>query len=615
MGRGLIIAAFTFCFVGLIGCSENSVDPILVLTANTTFGTYTGEILKAEGFNEFRMDSITNRKTRLRYLQKFDVIILAASNLTFTQREMIATYVKKGGNLIAVRPDKELSEIFGITYSGGTIDDGYIQITDTIEMLRGLTGKALQLHCQADKYILSGGTRIAALLADSVRNTGSPAVVYNRFKKGHCVAILYDLPENIIYTRQGNPALAGIEKDGINGLRSMDMFTDGWVKRSNNSINQADEQMRLLSHCIEKLSTNSKPLPRFWYFPGMLKCLITLTNDGESRNEDNFETQFRDIDSMGAKMTLYILDLKKVSKAWTDRWVARGHEIAGHPDDVREASSPSWKNMNNAIETMKAEIAGKYGLEMRTNVNHWFVWCGRDSSGNLEFASQAQLESNSKIEMDINYAHYDMNSNQGHFLGVPGTEQGNFTGSGLIMRFADSHGRILKIYQHLNNVYDQIYNERKDPDGFYNCFKGLMDRSLYNEVYSYISIKAHNDEYYFSKEPLLKMLSYANENGIPVWTAVKLLDFIKTKDDASFRNIRWKKNQLSFKLSSAFDNENGLTFMLPSKYGKLKIKRITRDGQDQTLIIRSVNGYDYAFVTVRPGVEYDFIAAYNLGDE
>ncbi len=34
---------------------------------------------------------------------------------------------------------------------------------------------------------------------------------------------------------------------------------------------------------------------------------------------------------------------------------------------------------------------------------------------------------------------------------------------------------------------------------FINCFKGLMDRSLYNEVYSFISVKSHNDEYYFSK--------------------------------------------------------------------------------------------------------------------
>ena len=68
---------------------------------------------------------------------------------------------------------------------------------------------------------------------------------------------------------------------------------------------------------------------------------------------------------------------------------------------------------------------------------------------------------------------------------------------------------------------------------FINCFKGLMDRSLNNEVYSFISVKSHNDEYYFSKIPLMKMLAYANSNGVPVWTSLKLLDFIKMRDEAS----------------------------------------------------------------------------------
>lgn len=69
------------------------------------------------------------------------------------------------------------------------------------------------------------------------------------------------------------------------------------------------------------------------------------------------------------------------------------------------------------------------------------------------------------------------------------------------MRFAGSSGKILDIYQHLNNVYDQQYNENHDPEGFYSCFRGLMDMSLNKEAYSFISIKSHNDEYYFSRDP------------------------------------------------------------------------------------------------------------------
>lgn len=66
----------------------------------------------------------------------------------------------------------------------------------------------------------------------------------------------------------------------------MDLFTDGWVDTLNNVINQADEQMILLSHCIEHMSSYVKPLPRLWYFPDTLKCLVTLTNGGEYNDEN-----------------------------------------------------------------------------------------------------------------------------------------------------------------------------------------------------------------------------------------------------------------------------------------------------------------------------------------
>jgi hypothetical protein len=354
-----------------------------------------------------------------------------------------------------------------------------------------------------------------------------------------------------------------------------------------------------------------KPLPRFWYFPDTLKCLVTLTNDGEYRRENDFETQFRDVDSMGAKMSLYILGVDKVSRGWVEKWMAKGFEIAGHPDDTKEAANPSWNRMDSAISTRKKEIAASYGLQMRTNVNHWFVWCGKDIDGKQEFAAESKLEEKNGIEMDLNYAHYDIKSNQGeHFLGPPGINQGNFTGSGLIMKFSDSRGKAINVYQHLNAVYDQEYNEIHDPVGFFNCFKGLMDRSLNNEVYSFISIKSHNDEYYFSKSPLMKMLAYARLNKIPVWSELKLLDFIKMKDEASFSHINWVKNNLSFEVNSSLKNSRGLTFLVPAEYKGLRVKQIILDGINTRFITRTVKGSGYAFVTVEPGLKHSIVVNY-----
>ena len=583
----------------------------MILATDTDFGTYTAEILKTEGFNEFVVNSIADENVTPSYLTQFDLVILAESKIDPLKLTIIRKYVKNGGKIISVHPLPELAELFGILPRGSSITNGFIRIDTIMKQGLGLTSRLLQFHGKTDCYTLHGAVSLATMFTDKVSGESFPAVVTNTYMKGNIVAFLYNLPQNIVFTRQGNPLYAGLEKDGIPGLRGMDLFTDGWVDTSNSTINQADEQMALLSHCIENMLVDNKPLPRFWYFPDTLRCLVTLTNDGEYKTENDFEPQFHDIDSLGAKMSLYIIGVDKVSGEWVDKWTAKGFEIAGHPDDTKEAANPTWNRMDSAIRAKKNEITSNYGLPMRTNVNHWFVWCGRDSAGKQEFGAEATLEEKNGIEMDINYAHYDIKSNQGeHFLGPPGTNQGNFTGSGQVMKFADSRGKTINVYQHLNAVYDQEYNESHDPEGFFNCFKGLIDRSLNNEVYSFISVKSHNDEYYFSKSPLMKMLAYANLHNLPVWTELQLLDFIKMKDEASFNHISWRNNRLVFDINSSLKNKNGLTFMVPFKYKDLRINGINLDVNNTRFITRLIKGSDYAFVTVESGKNHSIVVNY-----
>jgi hypothetical protein len=269
--------------------------------------------------------------------------------------------------------------------------------------------------------------------------------------------------------------------------------------------------------------------------------------------------------------------------------------------------------MDSVIKDLKLKLNDKYGISnIHTVVNHWFVWCGKDISGVRDFTAQAKLEVNNDIGMDINYAHYDNNSNHGHFLGAMGEGQGNFTGSGLVMKFVDEAGSLVNIYQHLNNVYDQQYMEHKDSIGFYNCFKGLMDRSLKDEVYSYISVKAHNNEYFFSKTPLMNMLDYSRDNNIPVWAPMKLLQFLRAKDEATFTNIKWDSNkQLSFRIKSALKHSNELACMIPYLFRERKITEVTIDGIKQPYSVKRVKGFDYAFATIRPGTAYKVTVNYS----
>ena len=607
-----ILATLIF-LIELTSCSRTIVStPILILATIEDYGTYIAEIIKTEGFNEYHIDSLTHSNVDLKYLQSFNLVILAKTVITQSQIEMFTEYVNSGGKLIAFMPDKQLNELFGIQNTEEIFYEGYIKTDPNSTQSTGITPQLMQFHGIAGKYKLNDGKIIARLLENKGSSESYPGVVSHNYGKGHTVAFLYNLPQSIVYTRQGNPLFAGVEKDGIPGLRGMDLFTDGWVDTSMNTLNQADQQMTLLTNCIQNLNEYTNPLPRMWYFPDLLKCLVVLDNDGEDNNESDFETQFRDIDSLGAKMTIYIKDVDKVSKEWVDKWTAKGFEIAGHPDDTRNAENPTWNSMDSALASKIYQINTRFGLDVQTNVNHWFVWCGNDVNGNQDFGVQAKLEEKYGIGMDANYAFYDMNSNQPeHYLGSLGTNQGNYTGSGLVMKYADVKGKTVNVYQRYNAIYDQQYNESNDPEGFFSAFKGLVDRSLYDDIYSVVSIKAHNNEYYFSKEPLMKMLDYANAEDIPVWTALNLLDFLKMKEEASFTHFSWSNNNLSFRLNSSLMHSNGLTFLLPAVYGDKKISLIKQDGEETFFSIRRIKSVDYAFITVQGGSNYEFVITYH----
>jgi hypothetical protein len=258
----------TYCCIPVIllllsGCIHNyQPAPILILYSPSDFGNYTAEILKTEGFNEFQGDSITNPVITRNFLSKFDLVILAEAILTSDQSKLLALYVEKGGNLIAFRPDKKICDVFGISNTENITSEGYIVVDTCTEIGRGIVRESMQFHGIADLYRLNGAVKIADFCLEDTAANFSPALVLNNYVQGHAIAFLYNLPKSIILTRQGNYRHAEQEMDGINGLRGMDLFTGGWVDTSKNRINQADEQMRLLSHCIEYLSNFSKPLPR-----------------------------------------------------------------------------------------------------------------------------------------------------------------------------------------------------------------------------------------------------------------------------------------------------------------------------------------------------------------
>jgi hypothetical protein len=582
----LIIATNTACPVGLVRA------PILVLETPAEFGTYTGEILRAEGFNEFQIESSSAPGLTVSYLDQFDVVILTETKLNSAQRDVLSSYVQGGGNLIAFRPDKQLAPVFGISDTGSKIADGYVKIERDNDIGKGLVPDTLQFHGDSDQYDLKGANVVATLYRDASTSTGSPAVVNYEFGRGHAFAFTYNLPKSIVFMRQGNYRYAGLEKDGIKGIRAADMFTDGWVNPLKNNLNQADEQMRLLSHAIERASSFKKPLPRLWYFPGLKKSLILLTGDGEDSPEKDFDAQLADIKSKGARMTLYLKGTY-VPAGKVKSWLSNGFEISGHVDDTQEATDPSYDGMDDKMRSTVHAFKDAYGVDMRTVRNHWIVWCGRASDGRQDFTAQASIEAKYGIRLDCNVYHFDQQSTRGHFLGPIG----NFTGSGLPMKFMDAQGGVLDVYESITQLPDEQWGR----GNLFNNFRVLLDRSLDHEGYTFINVNLHTDRWKeWAGAEGLQIMDYANLRRVPMWTAERTLKFLQERETAEFTGVNWSNNQLSFQLHVPIPGE-GLTFMVPQIFSGKTIIHVSQDGESQAYTLQPVKGYNYALVAAVSG--------------
>lgn len=106
------------------------------------------------------------------------------------------------------------------------------------------------------------------------------------------------------------------------------------------------------------------------------------------------------------------------------------------------------------------------------------------------------------------------------------------------------------------------------------------------------------------------MLEYAKNRDVPVWTASELLDFLRVKEAVSFQDFKWSEEMLSFRLISPVEGKAGLTFFIPAENENRPVSEVNIDGQPELYHLRSFKGKEYAFLTVRPGQDYDISVFY-----
>jgi hypothetical protein len=583
--------------------TRSAPPPILVLSsAANRFGAYVGEILEAEGLESF--DSLDISQLSSSLLAGYDVVVLGETPVTPAQAALLATWTENGGNLVALRPDKRLAGLLGLTDAGGTRANGYLRVDTTAEPGAGIVGETMQFHGSADLYTLAGARAVATLYADAATATSSPAVTIRDVgtSGGQAAAFTYDLARSVVYTRQGNPAWAGQERDGIAGVRPNDLFYGAaagdpqpdWLDTTKIAIPQADEQQRLLVNLITLMARDRIALPRFWYFPHDLRAAVVMTEDdhGDGGSIGRFDQHIAAsppgcsvADWECVRSTSYMYASSPMTDAQAKAYEDAGFEVALHVAASNGCGEWTYSGAYAAFSAQRLVFGAKYPsvTPSRTNRSHCVTW--------NDWATEPLVELAHGVRLDTNYYAYPAS--------WIADKPGFMTGSGIPMPFADVDGSLIDVYQattQLNDEAGQAYPFSLDA---------LLDRALGSEgYYGYFVANAHADRALSAESDAI--LQSAQAHGVPVISAAQLLDWLLARDASRFESIGWSDDTMRFEIA-ADAKANGLRALLPLAARGGGLNALTRDGAAVPYSTRTIKGVAYA---VFPGVSGTYAAVY-----
>jgi len=502
--------------------------PILLLTSVSSgnkFAEYCGIILGAEGFS---LSSYDIAEATALTLSRHNVIILGEMQLTPADITMLSNWVAAGGNLIAMRPDKQLASLLGISDAAAVRSEAYLKVDTSREPGAGIVGATIQYHGTADLYTLEDGTQQVATIYSGPTETEvtpNPAVTLRSVgtNGGQAAAFAFDLAKSIIYTRQGNPAWAGQDRDGIPPIRTNDLFFGGsepdWVNLDKIAIPQADELQRLFANMILSMSADRSPIPRFWYLPNMKKAAIMMTGDDHG-TPNGTQTVFDMLNAASPlgcsrdnwecyRATSWVYPESGLTNDQARDYFNQGFEVGAHittncENWTPETLSASIIASQNAFRTKYVDVDNT-----RTNRTHCGVW--------TDWATHPKAELNRSISLDASYYYWPPQWVQ--------NRPGFMTGSGFPMRYADLDGSRITVYQAATHLSNET---GASPESI----NSLLDKALGDEGYYGV----FGVGYDYTDQFASTILDIARERNISLISAQQLLTWLVAKSLSSFNS-------------------------------------------------------------------------------
>jgi len=236
----------------------------------------------------------------------------------------------------------------------------------------------------------------------------------------------------------------------------------------------------------------------------------------------------------------------------------------------------------------------KFGHGPRTARNHTIDWTG--------WVDMAAIEAEFGTRMDMNYCHYF------HLENLRKTP-GYLTGTGLPQRLIDEKGQLLPIYQATTHWLDEffVYNDMT-PDEAAALIRQMFEAARQGNYSAFVTnIHPCRFNGYGGKDKITPewphaVWEYCRDEGIPLWSAEMLLDFVEARNRARFENLAWRidpeKNsgQLTFDFRTPAAGQR-LTIMVPSAWSGRVLESVAVDGGPVDFTTEPVKGIEYAMFT------------------
>lgn len=568
--------------------------PILVVTSSTNkFSAYTAEILRSEGINYFTVADINALDSGL--LASYKYVLLGSASLNSGQVQALTDWVSAGGSLIAFKPDLQLAPLLGITDGGSIISDGYIKVDTTNAPGKGIVSDTIQYHTAADRYGLAGASSVAALYSDASTATLNPAVTLHNVGNGHAAAFAYDLPKSIVALHQGNPAWANNDPSliGNDAFRPDSLFhktgqTD-WLNVSKASIPQADEQQRLLVNILNSMSASNGPMPHYWYLPHGYKAALVMTSDdhGTSNGTSNFLSQVSLQSTPGCSVRDWTCP-RAGSLIYTGGGLsttnATSFEKNKFPLGVHvqtNCQTPTIPNLTSAFQTQISAFTSTYPSVSPQQFGriHCYIWEG--------FAEVPKIDEQFGIRYTMEYEWFPQS--------WTGSNTGAITGSYQAMRFADTDGAMIDVY---NAPTDLDYENDPSNTTINADLAGATGPQGYYGIFG-----THYD---FTNTYQNLLLASAMQYDVPIISAEQARIWKDAQSNSTFDILSSSSYQVKFKPQVAEGGE-GAVAVLPLTSSNGALISLKADGATVSYTNTTIKGVDYAVFDAKPGT---YVATY-----